>query len=313
MPMLTNRKPTDKHPADAGPDLPVHADGIVPYREHRFAAYDGLEIYYRSYGDPENAATPVLCLAGLARNSKDFHDLAMHLAPKRRIFCLDYRGRGRSDYDPNWHNYRPETYVADIGAFFIHAGLSRAVFIGTSLGGLLGQAIGALMPALMAGLVINDIGPEVNPTGLDRIVAKYGRDLRFPDYESAARAERETYGHVYPDEDDDFWMKVTRDTFIDDGEGGLKLDYDLKIGDALRETASQQENNMWPLFEALTPIPVLAIRGALSDTLSEEVFDRMAEVKPDLQRLTLANRGHTPMLTEPASLDAIDAFLATIP
>src|SRR5215469_9759579 len=143
---------------------------MAGFRDGFFTSQDGLRLYYRDYGDPLAARTPVLCLSGLARNSVDFDHVASRLAKDRRVICPDYRGRGRSAYDDDWRRYEPRTYVMDILDLLALTGIGRAVVIGTSLGGLLGMGLAALQPTLIAGLVLNDIGPELVPSGLARIV-----------------------------------------------------------------------------------------------------------------------------------------------
>lgn len=283
-----------------------------PFRERRFRAQDGLQLYYRDYGDATAPRTAILCLSGLTRNSKDFHALATRLSAQRRVLCPDYRGRGRSQWDPDYRNYRPEVYLGDVIALLAATNVHRAVVIGTSLGGLLAMGLAAAQPASLAGVVLNDVGPEINPDGAARIADYVGNDVRYPDYETAAAALKAQFGHAYPDISHQAWLNSAARTFVDDGEGGLRLDYDLALGKALAEQAGRPMPDLWPLFGALKHIPVLAIRGALSDVLSEATFERMAREKPDLVRVTLANRGHVPELDEPESVEALDAFLADL-
>src|SRR5581483_11660847 len=153
----------------------------MAYREGWFRSQDGLRLFYRDYDEAEGAATPVLCLSGLVRNSADFERVAARLAPKRRVIAPDYRGRGRSQYDPDWRRYEPRTYIGDIIDLLTVLGIERTVVIGTSLGGLLGMGLVALQPRLLAGLVLNDIGPELIPGGLARIIDYIGNDRPQPD------------------------------------------------------------------------------------------------------------------------------------
>jgi len=280
----------------------------LAYRERHLTAQDGLKLYYRDYGDPQSPHAPVICLAGLARNSKDFHDLALHLCGQRRVLCPDYRGRGKSEWDDDYRNYRPEVHLSDLIHLMTAAQVHHAVVVGTSFGGLLAMGLGAIQPTSLAGVVLNDVGPEITPGGAARISGYIGKEVRHADWPAAAAATKAQYQAAYPDVDDAAWMDSARRTFVDDGAGGLRLDYDLALGKALQE---QSENvpDLWPLFGTLRNIPVLAIRGALSDVLSESTFARMADVKPDLIRLTVTNRGHAPMLDEPECLEAIDEFL----
>jgi len=280
-------------------------------REGHIRAQDDVELYYRDYGDPLASPTPVLCLAGLTRNSKDFHDLARRLAARRRVVCPDYRGRGRSSYDPHYRNYGPEGCVRDVLDLLAALNLHRVVVVGTSFGGILAMALGAARPTVLAGVVLNDIGPELAAEGAERIAGYVGTDVRHADFEAAARALKAQFHTAYPDLDDRQWLDFARRTFVPDDNGSLRLDYDLALGRMLRNDAGTRPD-LWPFYGSLAKVPVLAIRGALSDVLSEETFERMAEVKPDLVRVTVPNRGHVPLLDEPECVKALDDFLADL-
>lgn len=278
------------------------------YREGSYSGDDGLGLKYRDYGDAAWPATPVVCLAGLTRNAADFDDLARHLAETgRRVVVPDYRGRGRSTYGPDWRNYRAEVHLGDVEALLSALNLRRVVIIGTSFGGLLGMALAATRPAALAGVVLNDVGPEINADGLARIAGYIGIPVMPASWEEAALHLMDGFSPIYPDLKDDDWMKMARATFRQNDDGRITLDYDLNLGKALAEAGPPED--MWPIFGALKDIPALAIRGGLSDILSQDVLTRMAEVKPDLKIVTLDNRGHVPLLDEPQALDAIDDFL----
>lgn len=281
----------------------------LPYLEVTVPAPDGVPLYYRDYGRGAQGRLPLVCLTGLTRNSKDFHPIATELSPQRRVLALDYRGRGRSGYDPNWHNYAPPTYVQDILAILQHAGIQRAVLLGTSLGGLLTMAL-AGVPGLVAAAILNDVGPTVSDEGRKRIAGYVGTDLRFASYEQAAAAIKQQFGYAYPGIAETHWLQSARDTFVrDPATGELRLDYDLRIGDALREQVSGPVPDLWPLYAALKPVPTLAIRGALSDVLDQETFDRMLAEKPDLRRLLIPNRGHIPLPHEEPFRSVLHEFL----
>ncbi len=280
----------------------------IAYREKHYAAQDGLTLYYREYGTRDLPEVPVICLAGVARNSKDFHELALHLSANRLVLCPDYRGRGRSDWDTDYRNYRPEVHLSDLMHLLSSANLHRVVVVGTSFGGLLAMGLGAVQPTALAGVVLNDVGPEISEDGAGRIASYIGKDARYDNWQTAAEATRALFHSAFPDATDDDWMDSARRMYVDDGEGRLRLDYDLALGRALQEQSGNLPD-LWPIFASLRNIPVLAVRGALSDVLSEETFKRMADVKPDLLQLTLPNIGHAPMLDEPQSLKAIDEFL----
>ena len=281
------------------------------YIERTFSAQDGLSLYYRDYGDPLSERTPLLCLAGLTRNSKDFHALASRYAPARRVVCPDYRGRGRSAYDPDYRNYAPRTHLLDLIDLFAVAGLSRVVVVGTSAGGLLAMALAAARPTVLRGVVLNDIGPEIEATGKGRIADYIGNAEHPDDWAAAAEYCRRAWSPAHPDFGDTDWEHAAQQTFVADGDGKLRLDYDIKIAQALKGSGGPP-TEAWRWFAALARVPTLAIRGETSDILGQRTFDRMAEVKPDLLRVTVPDRGHTPDLSEPSCLQAIDDFLAAL-
>jgi pimeloyl-ACP methyl ester carboxylesterase len=278
-------------------------------RDRYLTAQDGLRLFYRDWGDPLAPGVPVLCLAGLVRNSRDFEELAAHLAPRRRVLALDLRGRGRSAYDPRPLNYAPPTYVMDIMALLTAANLHKVVVVGTSLGGLLSMALALARPAGLAGVVLNDIGPEIDPRGVARIRGYVGKQAAPKTLPEAAQLMQQNYAAAFPDFTPTDWSREAERTYRKLENGELALDYDPAIS---RSIANGPGIDLWRLYRGLAEVPVLAFRGALSDLLSEATFEQMAERHPALVRVTVPNRGHTPQLTEPICLAAIDAFLAGI-
>lgn len=279
------------------------------YREHHYTSSDNLRLYYRDYGGGDDAIA-VLCLGGLTRNCKDFHDVALRLSANRRVICPDNRGRGRSAYDPNWRNYNARTYLEDIRHLLAVADVHRVVVIGTSLGGILGMAMAAAYPSLLAGLVLNDVGPEIERVGIEHIVEYIRVDRPQPDYERAI----ETIQAMLPNvkfRDPAAWRKMVENTYRMGDDGMLHFDWDVAI---VRPLVEPQEPtpDLWPLFRALRRVPVLALRGEVSEILSEATFLAMARAKPDLVQLTVAGTGHTPTLSEPEVQQAIDGFLARL-
>jgi len=283
---------------------------MVGFRDGYFLSQDCLRLYYRDYGDPHAPKTPVLCLSGLVRNSIDFDHVAVRLAADRRVLCPDYRGRGRSAYDCNWRRYEPRTYVMDMLDLLTVTGVERVIVIGTSLGGLLAQGLAALQPASVAGVVLNDIGPELAPGGLARILDYIGSDKVQPDWESAVRYLRTLLPRLAPDADDAWWRTLAEGTYNLGTDGQLHFAWDVAIARALRDQGPLPD--LWALFRGLKTVPTLLLRGELSDLLSAETAQRMALEKPDLVCVTVPGRGHTPSLDEPQSERAIDAFLASL-
>lgn len=286
---------------------------ISDYRECSFHAQDGLRLVYRDYGDPRSPRTPLLCLTGLTRNAKDFHDFAMRHAGTRRVICPDYRGRGRSAYDPDPRNYQAPVYLNDIQHLLAAAHVTRLIVLGTSLGGILAMAMSAVIPTMMAGVILNDIGPEVSESGRQRIADYVGRGVSVPDYQAGLAVWRSTYAAAYPNLDEAGWLKIAKASFVaDEQHGGLRLDYDLNIGQALREQAKTPLPDLWPLFRGLRHLPVLALRGALSDVLTADTFVRMKREHAGMTAVTVPGVGHIPMLDEPEAQSATDAFLAAL-
>jgi pimeloyl-ACP methyl ester carboxylesterase len=283
----------------------------VRYAETTYIAKDGLKLFFRDYGPIESGAAPVVCLPGLTRNSRDFESLARRLGEYRRVICPDLRGRGASAWDIDYRNYNPSVYVDDVLRLLESEVLSKVIFIGTSLGGFLAMIIAATRPDLTRGIVINDAGPEVDPKGLARISQYAGTQGPAASWEEAAAACRRNYGDAIPGLSDEDWALFARQSYRASADDVIRLDMDPRIGDAVRELNSTPAD-LWPVFAMLRDMPALAIRGANSDILSETTLARMAETKPDLATAIIPNRGHAPLLNEPESLAAIDAFLDQI-
>ena len=279
--------------------------------EHFFRTDDGLNIYYRDFG-AQNEGTPVICLPGLTRNSRDFEDLAHYLADRRRVLTIDFRGRGFSDHDPNWQNYHPETYVADVWALLDALAIKRVIVIGTSLGGLCSMVMAAQQGDRVAGIVLNDVCPEINPAGLARVKAYTGRVGPVATWKEAAQQARELYGEWLPGLDDDDFLKLARRGYREDEDGVPRLDIDNNIGRAVREIG-EQKGDPWARFEALRTIPTTLLWGVMSDILTEDLVDKMRAAKPDIKVVPIPNRGHVPLLDEPECLRAIDDLLLGVP
>jgi pimeloyl-ACP methyl ester carboxylesterase len=278
-----------------------------PYRDRRFTSRDGLHLYYRDSGDPLSSRTPVLCLPGLTRNSRDFAALARRLSATRRVLCPDYRGRGQSDYDPDWRNYHPRTYLDDIRHLLAVAGVERVVAIGTSMGGILAAGMAVAMPTALVGAVINDVGPEIGTRGLDRIVAYLRDSGPLADWTAVVAKLRANFPNLpaYADAD---WLKIAQATYRESHDGLLYPDWDTRLVKPLLADGSEGYNLM-ALFAALRRVPVLLVRGERSDVLQADAFDRMGTLLPQARRLTVPGVGHAPSLAEPMVQDALDEFL----
>lgn len=279
------------------------------FRERRYNSEDGLSLYYRDYGDPASRALPVVCLTGLTRNSKDYADLAPRLAATRRVICPDYRGRGQSAYDPDWRHYEPPVYLNDLRHLLAVTGIRRAIFIGTSLGGLIACAMCLAVPISVAGVVMNDSGPVLEQGGIDHILDYISQDRPQPDWDTAARHLKTLFPGIAL-QDHGEWIRVAENTYRRGDDGLLHFDWDVDLVKPLRRMKEMPD--LWPLFRAAHSVPVLAIRGAISDVLSEATFARMAVEKPDLEQVTVPGVGHAPTLNEPEADAAIENFLARV-
>jgi pimeloyl-ACP methyl ester carboxylesterase len=274
--------------------------------------FDGLRLFYRDHDDAGDGKVPVVCLPGLSRNHRDFGPLEAHLAPRRRVICPDMRGRGRSDRASDPAQYTVGVEVADILHLLDALEVTRAVFIGTSRGGLQTMVIAQVRPGLVAGAALNDIGPRIESEGLARIVATLnGAPERFESWADATDAVRRANVTQFPDLTDAQWDAFARRIYRDEN-GRPARDYDPALATASAEAFARPLPEIWDVFERLRPVPALAIRGALSDLLSAATLARMVEVKPDLATVTVPARGHVPFLDEPGALAAIDALLEVV-
>lgn len=285
---------------------------VIPQTEHRIPAADGVELWCRDYHAPQAASAPVvLCVPGLTRNSRDFESLASALARTHRVLTPDLRGRGNSGRAASAATYQPLQYIGDLTVLLQALAVKQVFWIGTSLGGLLAMMMAAMQPGLLRGVVLNDVGPEIDPAGVARIAGYVGQLPPVLTWADAAAQSRLIHGAALPDFTDADWMRLARCTYRDDGAGRPVPDIDPAIGDAMRAAAGPPPD-LWPLYRALRPVPALAIRGALSDILSAATFERMRAEKPDLETLVLPNRGHAPTLDEPAARAAIQALLERV-
>lgn len=282
-------------------------DGFV---ERRITAQDGLSLYLRDYGQRGHGGTPVVCLAGLTRNSRDFHRLAIRLSARRRVLCPDYRGRGQSARDPDWRNYTPATYLNDLRHIMIACGVGRVVAVGTSLGGLLGTALAVAQPNSLAGLILNDVGPDPDLAALARIIDYVGRDRPQPDWPSAAKHLSELLPTLSI-RGEEGWLRLARATYREGPDDQLHFDWDVNLVRPLKQPGAEIPD-LWPVFRATRRFPMLAIRGALSHVLRPETFEHMAQEHPAMARCVVPACGHAPQLDEPEALEAIDEFFDRI-
>jgi pimeloyl-ACP methyl ester carboxylesterase len=284
-----------------------------------YTSPDGLTLYARDYpavGAPAPARLPVICIHGLTRNSSDFDEFAPIVAGMgRRVLALDVRGRGHSQRDPNPDNYNPAVYAGDVAKLMSDLGIASAVFVGTSMGGLITMTLAAEHIELVAAAVINDIGPVLSEKGLARIAGYAGKGAALQSWDDAAGFVKDINLCAFPDNSDEEWGKWARRAFAPDAEGRLAPRYDPNIAIAI-QTGKLRPTSLAArmAFRRLArKRPVLLVRGELSDLLEARQSDWMRRAAPGMQYVEVPKVGHAPMLTEPAALEAIARFLATVP
>ena len=303
-----------------------------------FESMDGRRLAYQDTGGDGPA---VLCLAGLIRNARDFAGLAAHLAPRYRVLRLDSRGRGLSEWaDDPVAEYTVQIETQDAMRLLYHLGIKRTAVIGTSRGGILGMMMGAGAPGRLSCLVLNDVGPVIEPEGLAYIMSYLGRDPGFESFEVAAEALERNMGAAFPDLLPKQWLGFAR-TIYSEEDGRPGLSYDPRLREAVEAAMENAPADLWIFFDALRilpaftlmpgepvpsqgeleqmgrdfeangpkGLPILTIRGASSNILSVETLAEMARRRPDMAHVTVANRGHVPFLDEPEAVTAIDEFL----
>ena len=285
-----------------------------PWRDIFYESSDDLTLYARHYPASDELYRSVICLAGLTRSSRDFHALATYLSTHpetpRNVYCVDYRGRGRSQFDPNWRNYIPTVELADVLDFLTVQGLHQVGIVGTSRGGIITMLMAAARPTAMGPIVLNDIGPVIETRGLARIV-NYVRQMPSPKtWADAMQIMREINERGFPDFTDAQWDQMARSVF-EERKGRLVLSYDRKLAKAIGTIdLSRPSPSLWPEFIALSKMPTFVIRGEHSDILSAETLNEMVERHPNLRTMTIPHQGHAPTLAEPDQVDAIASFFA---
>jgi pimeloyl-ACP methyl ester carboxylesterase len=272
-----------------------------------YLSEDGLRLYLRDYINPNADAPVVLCLPGLTRNSKDFANLAESLSVTYRVLCPDLRGRGRSQRDSDPTRYRPEQYVMDMLEMLNQLGITKVIVIGTSLGGMMAMRMMAVAPTCVTAVILNDVGPVVEPQGLKRIAGYVGKTAAFRSWAEAAEQIAKINGVAFPNYDREDWINMAHNVCIEQDDM-IVLDYDPAI--ALGVAAGTAATNLWPLFDTIPPKPMLVIRGELSDILSAETQQEMTRRLPMVSAVSIAERGHAPTLDEPDSRSYIQQFLA---
>jgi pimeloyl-ACP methyl ester carboxylesterase len=277
------------------------------YADCYFTVRDGLRLHYRDYlGASEKP--PLLCLPGLTRNARDFADFAERYSPRFRVIALDFRGRATSDYDPVPARYNPLTYAGDVIELLDHLGIDQAIFVGTSLGGLVTMVVAATAPQRIAAAIINDVGPDVDPAGVNRILTYVGKDVRFSSWDEAADTIAANYGSKFDRFTHSDWVAMAKRNCREEN-GEIRFDYDMAIAEPFRTAGPVPQVDLWPLFAALGHKPLLVVRGEKSDLLTAETAAKMRAIAPAMKLAVVAGVGHAPELSEPEAVAAIDEFL----
>lgn len=273
---------------------------------------DGIRLHARAYpGDP--AAIPLLCLPGLTRNARDFEALAPALAGPRTVYAVNFRGRGDSGYARDSLTYVPLTYAQDVAALLEAAGIARFATVGTSLGGIVTMLLAAMLHGRLAGAVMNDVGPEIEASGLARIRTYVGQSVNHPTWMHAARAAEMVHGHAHPQFGLEDWLRFAKRTHRLTPEGRIVADYDPNIAQPFKVPGGESGGDLWPAFAAMKPVPTLVIRGEESDILSAATAERMLAALDHGRLVTIPHSGHAPTLDEPEARSAIAAHLADLP
>lgn len=296
-------------PASSVPPAAAEA----PASESLFVtAPDGLKLHVRRWGRRGAAALPVVCLPGLTRTTADFDDLAAGLVadnPERRVVCPDYRGRGRSDYADDPEQYSLAVELGDVLAVLTALDVGRSVVVGTSRGGILAMLLASARPALLAGVVLNDIGPVIEAKGLARIKGYAGKLPPPRNFEEGAEILRRLFDAQFPSLDAAAWLKAAHRTWREH-DGRLVPTYDVKLARTLQSVDLERPlPTLWKEFDALRNVPMLVVRGANSDLLSEATVAAMRERRDATETLTVADQGHAPLLEEPDVIRRIARFV----
>ena len=282
---------------------------MAAYENLYWWSNDSLRLHARDYPGGGDGRPPILCLPGLTRNARDFDALAARLAGRWRVIALDFRGRAESAYAKDPMTYVPLTYMQDVAALLAAQSIDRYVAIGTSLGGIVAMLLAGTGGGGIVGAVLNDVGPEIDPTGLSRIRGYVGKASVFPTWMHAARHIADSNADVYPDWAIEDWLAMAKRLYRLNSSGRIVLDYDLKIAEPFRLPGAEAGPDMWRALSGLRYVPTVVVRGGRSDLLSAATADRMIAALDHGVLVTVPGVGHAPLLTEAEAQDAIDDLL----
>lgn len=281
------------------------------YRDGYFTCYDGLKLHFRDYPGPAGAV-PLLCLPGLTRNVRDFADFAARMSPRHRVIAFEFRGRGESAFDPEAKRYLPPTYARDTIELLDHLGIAKAVFVGTSLGGIVAMMVAVMAGTRIAGSILNDVGPELSDAGLDRIRDYVGSGKSFATWAEAGASVADNQSRLPAAWGPEEWQAMARRVCRTRADGSIRFDYDPAIAEPFKIATGKSDVDMWPLFDALAEHPLLVLRGEHSELFTAAALEAMKERNPGIETATVAGAGHAPELDEPEAIAAIDRFLAAL-
>jgi pimeloyl-ACP methyl ester carboxylesterase len=280
----------------------------MAFKDHFYRSADNrLDLYARIY--PGNGPT-LLMMHGLSRNSADFEPLIDALDDNYHVVSVDQRGRGRSDYDPDPANYLPDIYTADMFALLDELNIDKVTAIGTSMGGLMAMIMGAVQKDRLSGIIINDIGPEVDPAGIARIQSYVGKTEAVLTWEDAADACRDINSAAFPKFRDADWLNFAKRTYVQEN-GSIHPAYDPAIANSMEgEQPATVPTDLWQMWDMLTDLPMLLVRGAITDILHRKTAAEMENRHSGpFKRVDVAHVGHAPILDEPEAVSAIQHFL----
>ncbi|MDH7971108.1 alpha/beta hydrolase [Sphingomonas sp. AR_OL41] len=284
---------------------------MAAYENRYWWSNDGLRLHYRDYAGRADRP-PIICLPGLTRNARDYASVAERLAGEWRVIAVDFRGRGESGYAKDPMSYVPLTYVQDMEALLGELGVDRYVAFGTSLGGIVTMLLAGASHQRIAGALLNDVGPEIDPAGLGRIRGYVGKASSWPTWMHAARAIAENNADVYPHWEITDWLAMAKRLYRLNSAGRIVLDYDMKIAEPFRVPGNEAGPDMWRALDQLKAVPTLIVRGDRSDVLAANTATRMVAALDDAELVVVPDTGHTPTLDEPVAVAAIDRLLAKV-
>lgn len=286
---------------------------MTDYLDIWYDGHDGLRLYARDYSTRCNDNSPIiLCMHGLTRNSADFEDICEILANDYRLVVVDQRGRGNSTYDENHENYNPSVYVNDMFGLLKYLQISSVILMGTSMGGIMSMMMSAMQPSMFSAVIINDIGPEIDPEGLKRIQSYVGKAGSVTNWSEAAQQTKSINGHAFPSALENDWMTFAKRVYREDQRGCPVLAYDPAIAKPFTENQNTNATSLWPVFDAIGRVPLLLIRGELSDIISNDCVAKMQDRRPEMMYTEVPNVGHAPLLNEPSAVVAIQRFLQSM-